>query len=137
MPGGDGIELLRRIREFSDVPVIMLTSYPSVPTCESAMLAGAQRFLQWREDLDDLPRIALDLVRQDATAPAGTLPAEVACMRERRQREFRAHLEQLVRECHGNIAQIAERLQKDRATVTYHLKKFGLFDPGRRSRDPR
>jgi transcriptional regulator of acetoin/glycerol metabolism len=45
----------------------------------------------------------------------------------RRRDELRSHLEHLLVECHGNIARMAERLGRDRATVVYHLKKFGLF----------
>lgn len=130
MPGNDGIELLRRIREFSAVPVIVLTSYPTVPTCEAAMRTGAQRFLQWREDIGDLARIALELLDERGTPAAEEdSPSGVAGARERRREELRAHLENLVRECNGNISQIADRLQKDRSTVTYHLKRFGLFEP--------
>jgi DNA-binding NtrC family response regulator len=49
-------------------------------------------------------------------------------MRSRRRDDLRAQLERLLRECRGNISMIAERLQRDRATVTYHLKKLGLFE---------
>lgn len=138
MPGADGIELLRRIREFSNVPVIVLTSYPTVPRCEDAILSGAQRFLQWREDIGDLGRITLELLKNaQASKPAeppeqGVLPA-----RARRREEFRAHLETLVRECNGNISQIAERLHRDRSTVTYHLRRFGLFNAGHDARGAR
>lgn len=128
MPGGDGIELLRRLREFTDVPVVVFSSFPSLAACEEAILSGAQRFLEWR-DIDHLPRATLDLLRgreQMASERSG-----LAAIRERRHEDLRTHLERLLRECQGNIAMIAERLQKDRATVTYHLKKLGLFDPER------
>jgi DNA-binding NtrC family response regulator len=132
MPGADGIELLRRIREFSEVPVIVLTSYPTIPTCETALLSGAQRFLQWREDLGNLANVARDLLEGgEKPSHAEPVVAGVSPARERRREEFRTHLETLVRECHGNISQIAERLHKDRSTVTYHLKRFGLFEPRR------
>ena len=131
MPGEDGIELLRRIREFSKVPVIVLTSYPTVPVCEDAILSGAQRFLQWREDIGKLAPIALELLsgQRDLERPVAPPPG-ISPARARRREEFRAHLESLVRECNGNISQIAERLHRDRSTVTYHLRRFGLFDAG-------
>jgi transcriptional regulator with GAF, ATPase, and Fis domain len=93
------------------------------------MLAGAQRFLDWRDGIDELPRVTLELLR-GRERPVSDGP-QVASIRERRHEDFRAHLERLLRECQGNIARVAERLQKDRSTVTYHLKRFGLFDPER------
>ena len=59
---------------------------------------------------------------------------DVASARKRRQRELREQLERLLVECQGNIARMADRLGRDRATVVYHLRKFGLFE--RRERKP-
>jgi len=129
MPGQDGIDLVRRIREFSDVPIIVITAYPSVPTCESALRGGAQRFLRWRHDLDRLGEVAAELL--NAHEQAGTEQRgvrDVAAARMRRKRELRDQLERLLVECQGNIARMADRLGRDRATVVYHLRKFGLFE---------
>lgn len=129
MPGQDGIDLVRRIREFSDVPIIVITAYPSVPTCESALRGGAQRFLRWRHDLDRLGEVAAELL--NAREQAGTEQRgvrDVAAARMRRKRELRDQLERLLVECQGNIARMADRLGRDRATVVYHLRKFGLFE---------
>jgi len=131
MPGRDGIDLVRRIREFSTVPIIVVTSYPSIPTCETAIREGAQRFLRWREDLDRLGEIALELVSTAKDAQPQPAAPELSAIRARRQDELRQQLEALLRECHGNIAQIAARLNRDRSTVTYHLKRLGLFDRDR------
>lgn len=129
MPGRDGIDLVKRIREFSDVPIVVITAYPSVPTCESAMREGAQRFLRWRHDLDHLGEVATDLVRERPESEQEERPVrDVHSARSRRRDELRAHLEQLLVECQGNVARMAERLGKDRATVVYHLKKFDLFE---------
>lgn len=135
MPGQDGIDLVRRIREFSDVPIIVITAYPSVPTCESAMRGGAQRFLRWRHDLDRLGQVAAELLgaRERAEADDGGV-RDVAAARLRRQRELRDRLERLLVECQGNIARMADRLGRDRATVVYHLRKFGLFERPERER---
>ena len=135
MPGQDGIDLVRRIREFSDVPIIVITAYPSVPTCESAMRGGAQRFLRWRHDLDRLGEVATELLRTRGSRKAdGPGVRDVAAARMRRQRELRDHLERLLAECQGNIARMANRLGRDRATVVYHLRKFGLFERRERGR---
>ncbi len=135
MPGQDGIDLVRRIREFSDVPIIVITAYPSVPTCESALRGGAQRFLRWRQDLDRLGEVAAELLRarEQEGGDAAAAVRDVVAVRSRRQRELRDHLERLLVECHGNISRMAGRLGRDRATVVYHLRKFGLFE--RRERD--
>jgi len=128
MPGQDGIDLVRRIREFSNVPIIVITAYPSVPTCESALRSGAQRFLRWRHDLDRLGEVAVELMREYSGHEAHErLVRDVEEARGRRRDELRTHLELLLVECHGNIARMAQRLGRDRATVVYHLKKFGLF----------
>jgi DNA-binding NtrC family response regulator len=133
MPGEDGIELLRRIREFSEVPVVILTTLPSVAACERAMLGGAQRFLSWSDGIDILPEVVLELV-EGKRSERGAGEVDLAIARERKEQDLRTQLERLLRECNGNIAMIAERLQKDRATVTYHLKRLGLFRPSGRAR---
>jgi two-component system KDP operon response regulator KdpE len=131
MPGGGGIELLRRIREFTDVPVVILAMNPSVEACEEAILSGAQRFLPWHPGIEEISRVTLDLLlprpRQSSEIP------RLDSIRERRREDLRAHLAQLLQECQGNIARVAERLQKDRSTVIYHLRKLGLFDSQRRA----
>lgn len=135
MPGQDGIDLVRRIREFSDVPIIVITAYPSVPTCESALRGGAQRFLRWRHDLDRLGEVAAELLnaRAQSEGDEGSVH-DVTAARMRRQRELRDHLGRLLVECQGNIARMAGRLGRDRATVVYHLRKFGLFERRERER---
>ena len=131
MPGQDGIDLVRRIREFSEVPIIVITAYPSVPTCESALRGGAHRFLRWRQDLDRLGEVAVELLRDREAGRVESAPSgvrDVGSARRRRQDELRDQLERLLVECHGNIARMADRLGRDRATVVYHLRKFGLFE---------
>ena len=82
MPRADGIELLRRIRSVSNVPVILLTAYGDVPTAVAAMKGGAQEVFHFPDDLDQLiPRIRELSVRGAAaygaleTALAGRTPA--------------------------------------------------------------
>jgi two-component system KDP operon response regulator KdpE len=52
LPGIDGIEVLRRLRKFSEVPVIILSGRHSVP--EEAVAAGASAFIRKPFDLDEL-----------------------------------------------------------------------------------
>lgn len=52
MPGADGIELLRRIRGVSNVPVILLTARGDVPTAVAAIKGGAEEFFAFPDVLD-------------------------------------------------------------------------------------
>lgn len=55
-----------------------------------------------------------------------------------RDRELFDLLERLLFETRGNIAEMARRLGKDRSTVRYHLKRFGMLsDQIRRDCAPR
>jgi DNA-binding NtrC family response regulator len=45
MPGISGIELLKTIRETSDVPVLIITAFADVETAVTAMKAGANDFI--------------------------------------------------------------------------------------------
>lgn len=66
MPRSDGIELAGRIRECSDVPVIVFSAYGSVPTAVSALKAGANDFISSADlDVDALVQLARNL----CTAP--------------------------------------------------------------------
>ncbi len=62
MPCADGIELFRRIRSVSSVPVILLTAYGDVPTAVAAMKGGAQEFLTFPDDLDRMIARVRELV---------------------------------------------------------------------------
>lgn len=126
MPGIDGLELLRRVRESSNTPVIVITAYGTVPICERAMRDGAQRFLQFQRDVDTLGRAAVELVTDcDQEPPQSSL--SLADARNRHAEDLRGELVRLVAECGGNIAEIGRRLGRDRSTVRYHLMKFGLL----------
>ena len=46
LPGESGLDLLRRLREVSAVPVIMISAYATVELAVQAMQSGAQTFLQ-------------------------------------------------------------------------------------------
>jgi len=54
MPGLDGIELIRRIRGFSEVPIIVLTGYESEEKRAEALKAGADDFVTKPFDPDRL-----------------------------------------------------------------------------------
>ena len=126
-PRVDGLELVRCVRAVSNVPVVVLTAFGSIRECEHAMRLGADRFLQYRRDLDRLGQVALDLVNPSRAprAKAGALTTEGA--RALRERELRDRLQALVIDCRGNIAEVARRMNRDRSTVRYHLRRLGLL----------
>lgn len=52
MPGMGGLELLERLAECSDLPVVMLTGHGNVDLCRRAFKGGAMEFLQKPVDDD-------------------------------------------------------------------------------------
>lgn len=146
MPSLDGLGLLARIRQLSDIPFVMITVFGSIPDCEAAIRQGADRFLQFARDAERVGAIARSLVeahreRRAAGSWSDPMPdgreldrprtAEEA--RARAQIELRLELQRLVVECRGNIAEIARRMGRDRSTVRYHLRRLGLLDATNRS----
>ncbi len=126
-PRLDGIELVRRVRAVSDVPIVILTTFGSISECERAMRAGADRFLQLRRDLARFGGLCRELLekREPRRVLAEGVTVEEA--RALRQLELRSDLQRLVVECRGNIAEIARRTKRDRSTVRYHLRRMDLL----------
>lgn len=145
MPRLDGIEFVRRIRESSDVPVIMISAFGSISDCEQAMRVGVNRYLEFRRDLDRVGGVACELVGCSARLEAGstslpnslstlTSPANSAVSvtatqaRAFAQEELRRALQRQLVACRGNVAEMARRMGKDRSTVRYHLHRFGMLN---------
>jgi DNA-binding NtrC family response regulator len=135
MPRLNGIGLLRRIREISDVPVVVMAGFGSIPDCEEAMRIGASRYLQFRRDVDRIGSVARELVKESASS------GRVFERRGKRDRAMTAHearalarlelreaLQRHLIECRGNIAEIARRMGKDRSTIRYHLRRHGMLE---------
>ena len=143
MPRLNGLGLVRRIREISNVPVVMLAEFGSIPDCEEAMRVGVDRYLQFGRDLERVARIASALVREDAARGArkidwaSPLPAWIeggmtaAEARSLAERELGAELQKQLVDCRGNIAEMARRMGKDRSTIRYHLRRLGMLDSTR------
>jgi DNA-binding NtrC family response regulator len=137
MPRLNGLGLVRRVREISNVPVVMLAEYGSIPDCEEAMRVGVDRYLQLRRDLDRVGGIACALVRESAAGEGGcmrVLPASItggvtaAGARALARQELGEELQKQLRECQGNMAEMARRMGKDRSTIRYHLRRLGMLD---------
>lgn len=124
--GLDGFELIRRLREISDVPVVVVGTADSPGVREAALQLGVDRFVTEPHELDVLPALAVDL--------AGTIrsrfvrrPVTAAHVRRVARSTLQAELEKLLVECHGNLAEMARRMGKDRSTIRYHLRRFGML----------
>jgi DNA-binding NtrC family response regulator len=91
MPGESGIDLLRRIRQVSDVPVILLTARADVAVAVSALREGATDFLRFPDEAPELVERAKGLIParfsgEPADAAWDLLPGESAPMEELRSR---------------------------------------------------
>lgn len=148
MPRLNGIGLVRRIRQISDVPVVMIAAFGSVPECEEAMRVGVDRYLEFGRDLNRVGEVARELILDSAvtegdvapepsssasaispmgmrTAIGGMTAAEA---RSLAQQELRAELQKQLFDCRGNIAEMARRMGRDRSTIRYHLRRLGMLD---------
>ncbi len=74
MPHESGIDLLRRIREISDVPVILLTAHAEVSIAVSALREGATDFVRFPDEVGEL----LGRVRSLLPDRSGSEPEDVA-----------------------------------------------------------
>jgi DNA-binding NtrC family response regulator len=148
MPRLNGVGLVRRIREISDVPVVMLTAFGSIRDCEEAMRVGVDRYLQSGRDLQRVGEVACELmkdriakakrggiaqtprVRESAAGRFSLGGAEwtAAEARSLAQQELREELQKHLFECRGNVSEMARRMGKDRSTIRYHLRRFGMLD---------
>ena len=71
MPRCDGIELLRRIRSRSDVPVIVFSGHGSVQSAADAFKAGADDFVNSLDlEIDDLVRLVREAAQSKPSPPA-------------------------------------------------------------------
>lgn len=129
LPRLDGISLLARVRERSSAPVVIVASGASIADCEQAMRLGADRFLV-EADIDQFKTICRDWMRGGHEGPQTTRPRvwTAADARIRRDQELRDRLLDLLSATNGNIAEMARRIGKDRSTVRYHLRRFGMLE---------
>lgn len=66
MPHGDGLQLAQRLREFEQIPFIMLSAYSDAPTVDKATAQGALGYLVKPLDISQLlPAIQAALSRAD------------------------------------------------------------------------
>lgn len=129
--GVDGLELARRVREVSCIPVVLVDPVAPIGRRERALQIGVDRVVSEPGELEELPGIALELMGHPKPAPLLT----AAHVRRIARSELRAELARLLVECRGNLAEMARRMGKDRSTVRYHLRRFGMLVEERAPRD--
>ena len=132
-PRSADLDLVRRIRAVSRVPVVMVTSFGSIPDCEAAFRAGVDRYLLLEAEGGHVGRAASELVRERARPepdPRGGSGTGTTAdrMRALARQELREELGRLLILCRGNIAEMARRMGRDRSTVRYHLRRFGMLE---------
>ena len=94
MPEIDGFDLLKKIRDVSDVPMILLTAYGEISHAVLAIRAGADDYLRFPDDLGGLVTRARDLLSrnpEEASDPATRLLAGAS----KAAREVRARVRAL------------------------------------------
>ena len=127
LTGLDGFELVRRVREISDVPVVVVASAPELANRERAMRLGVDRFLARGLDQHELALVARELVEPVRRPHSSRKRLTAAHVRSVARSELQAELERLLVECRGNLAEIGRRMGKDRSTIRYHLRRFGML----------
>lgn len=124
--GLDGFELIRRLREISDVPVVIVGTADSPGIRETALALGVDRFVTEPHELDVLPSLAVDLMGASRSRFVRR-PVTAAHVRRAARSALQAELAKLLVDCHGNLAEMARRMGKDRSTIRYHLRRFDML----------
>lgn len=123
MPNVDGLEFLRRVRTFSNTPIIVVTAYDSPELRIRAFETGATRILDFNAELARLGDVAQDVVTSSAP---GSRPASRQSMRKREKTLRQSHVERVYLDCQGNVSETARRLNNSRGSVRYQLRKLGI-----------
>jgi len=127
LAGLDGFELVRRVREISDLPVVVVAAGDAIGLRERALRLGVDRLLaRGARGLDELVGAAFELVSA-GRGPRACARLTAAHVRRVARSELRAELERLLVDCRGNLAEMARRMGKDRSTIRYHLRRFGML----------
>lgn len=133
--GREAIDCVERIREISDVPLILVgVEDPDEVAVERALARGADRFLAGAGAGDGLAETASELLAQSLAAihapsvlPQSTPRMTAAHARRVAREALRRELEHQVWACQGNLAEVGRRMGRDRSTIRYHLRRFGML----------
>jgi two-component system response regulator HydG len=95
MPKANGFDLLRQIREVSNVPVILLTAYGEIPLAVSAIRHGAEDYLRYPDDLERLLPRARELLKQRGPIEPRDAATDLLIGSSRPMRQLRRQLRAL------------------------------------------
>jgi len=125
LPDLDGLVLLERIREFSTVPIIMISAYGSDELSSQAHSRGANRFMNFTE-LSVVGTTAEALVREWAARSSKSSRSHQSIARNLDRVLKKTRVQKHYLESGGNAAETARRLCQSRGSVRYQLKLLGI-----------
>jgi DNA-binding NarL/FixJ family response regulator len=132
------LDLLGRIREISDVPVVVVGPQAADPADDERVLAlGADAVLATDAAAESVAAVVVGLGARRAHVTR--VPVRLTADRARSiaREALRAELERQLVECRGNLAEVGRRMGKDRSTIRYHLRRFGMLGEPNGSREAR
>ena len=116
MPGPSGLELVRELKSLdAHTRIVVLTGYASIATAVEAIKLGAVHYLAKPADADQI-EAAFQRLEGDAAIDVPDQPLSV-------NRLEWEHIQQVLRECGGNISETARRLGMHRRTLQRKLNK--------------
>lgn len=130
------IALVERIRELSDVPLIVVGAGEPVRRAIERMPVGADRFVAAGVAGEALGEAASELVAARPATSASPVadrarPRMTAThVRQVAREALRRELERQLWACRGNLAEVGRRMGRDRSTIRYHLRRFGMLTDG-------
>lgn len=124
--GLEVFELIRRVRELSDLPVVLVVRQDGTNERAAAARWRVDRVVVEERAVDELvPSVVALLPPPRSMSSRPRLTADR--VRDVARSALRAELERLLVECRGNLAEVGRRMGKDRSTIRYHLRRFGML----------
>ena len=130
MSGVDGIEFVRRVRQFSDIPVVLVTAYLSRELRERSIATGASVVLDLAAGFEPVGGVGEiggvgALAQRLVTRWAALSRAPSRESLRRRDRVLKqSMIEELYLECGGNVSETARRANCSRGSVRYQLNQL-------------
>lgn len=137
LDGQEGLDWLRYIKSRENAPaVVMITAFGDINLAVNSLKEGAEDFITKPWDNDELVAKLLGAIRKRGENQAKNEKASQADQLMERQESLRQmtldelereHIMEVMKECDGNLAEAARRLDIGRQSLYYKLKKYGLM----------